>query len=128
MVGVQGGQVGVETAVDCNTGAVGEPARQCGKRAEQPEVVQHFRSQLLGDAADLSYGDADGFLYAAQLVAPLVGDALLEAFQLHEHGSHRLPDLVMQFGGDPPAFGLLRGHSPASTVAAFGLQAGPACR
>ena len=56
--------------------------------------------------------------------APLVGDALLEAFQLHEHGGHRLPDLVVQFGGDPPAFGLLRGHSPASAVAAFGLQPG----
>ena len=121
---VQSRRVRVDLAVDGDAGAVAEPTGQFGQCADQPEVIQQAWAQFLGDPGDLGDGGADGFLGVAQLAAAAVGDAVVEAFQLHEHAGHGLADLVVQLGGNPTTFGLLGRDRPAGAVAAFGLEPG----
>jgi nucleotide-binding universal stress UspA family protein len=104
----------------------GLPAERAGQRCQrglQPELVERLRPQPSRDAADV-LGAAPCLL--AQLLEidaerrrATAGNGLAAQ---HEPGE-RLPDLIVQLAGDPPALALLGAQRPQRALAALVLQA-----
>ena len=106
---------GVE--VDPNVRLFSERLGQPLERRYEPEVVEHRRAQLYGQAAHVLERAHDVLPQLGERRARrVVGQRFLERFQPQQDGGERLAGLVVELAGQPASLQLLRLHHPADGV------------
>ena len=114
-------QVGGEAALDRDAALVGELARELGQRADEAEVLEHLRPQLLRDPAHLLERLPDRLLRLVD-VAACSASRLGERVELEQHAGQHLADLVVQAARDPQPLGLLRRERAPAALAPLALE------
>ena len=100
-----------------------EACRERLQRADQPEVLQQFRSKLLRDPPHLLDALAGRLLRLREHFTPGRGDFAGDPLEQEQHAGHALADLVVQLGRDPLPLGLLCRERTPAALAPLQLQA-----
>ena len=107
---------GVE--VDLDAGLLGERLRQPLERGDEAEVVEHLRTQLDREAADVLEREDDVLpQLGACSLSGMPGERLLERLETEQDRGERLAGLVVKLARKAAALELLRLHDPAQRVA-----------
>ena len=115
-------QIAFEVAGDRDPGAIGDRRAQRQQRALQPELVEGFGAQTLGDHSHVLRAPARRLAKLLEIAAQLRGRPARERLAAQHQAGEDLPDLVMQLARDPPALALLGGERPARTLTALALE------
>ncbi len=121
-LGAQRWQLCGEPAVDGDGREPRERGRQLRERADEPEVLEHLRSELARDAPHLLQRLPDRVLRLDELVAAVGGDRVGDGVQLEEDAREHLADLVVQAPSNSQPLCLLGGERAAPALVALGLQ------
>ena len=116
------GKIGREPSFDLETASLGE--RSCKRRqgTDEPEVLKGVGSQLSRDSAHFIETRPDSLLGFDKLFVKRRRCLISDAFELEEHASHCLPDLVVEASCDPQTLRLLCREGPLATLTALTLQ------
>ena len=110
-------------ALDDDAALIAERTRQLRQRADQSEVLEQFRPQLLRDPPHLLERATDGSLRLVDAPAPTCAVGGAERVELEQHAGQHLPDLVVEVARDPHSLRLLGRQRAAAALATLGFQA-----
>ena len=115
-------QIAFEVAGDLDPGAIGDRRAQRQQRALQPELVERFGAQPLGDHPHVLRAPARRLAKLLEIAAQLRGCPARERLAAQHQSGEDLSDLVMQLARDPSALALLGGERSARTLTALALE------
>ena len=115
-------QIRREVALDRDPALVGEPARELRERADQAEVLEQLRPQLLRDPPHLLERLPHRLLRLGDAAAAALRIGVVERVELEQHAGQHLADLVVQPARDAQPLRLLRCERAAAAVAALALE------
>src|SRR5215211_6576364 len=115
-------QIAFEGAGDLDPGPIGDRRAQRQQRALQPELVERFGAQALGDHPHVLRARARRLAKLLEIAAQLRGCPARERLAAQHQSGEDLSDLVMQLARDPPALALLGGERSARTLTALALE------
>ena len=109
-------------ALDDDAALIAEAPRQLGQRADESEVFEQFRPQLLRDPPHLLERAADGGLCLLNALTSTCAIGGGERVELEQDAGQYLADLVVEVARDPQSLRLLGCQCAAAALATLSLQ------